>query len=133
MTNSMQPQSSLDITTPGGGEQRVSQRRRQQRDHQQEQQQQQQQSNDQPNSVVCLSQLSLQDEQIDEEDMTSSTGSSISIRRRAQWQDQQKSCPEFAAQWIAPAQKTTEDQTYETRRSSFHYNLHSKLNGLFQQ
>jgi hypothetical protein len=102
----------------------------------QEQKQQQTSSNNVPRDIMCLSQLSLQEAEDDGEDMTSST------RRRLQWQWQQESCREFAAQSLAPAQPPTEgllqsttsssDAVIKNRRSSFHYNLHSKLHGLFK-
>jgi hypothetical protein len=110
--------------------------------HQHQQQHQQQQSSDQ-RDVVCLSRLNLRDE--DEQDDTTDS----SMRRRLQWQEQQECCPEFAAQWLAPAQPPAftdecsslqEDpitnppphSDFVLRRSSFHYNLHSKLHGLFK-
>jgi hypothetical protein len=126
MTNSV-PQSPLNMVTPGGGASRT----QEQLVSQQQRKKQRQSDDHQEPPIAFMSRLQLQeeDENKDDEDMMMS-----SSRRILQWQEQQEHCPEFAAQWIAPAQKESSQYNIANaiRRSSFHYNLHSKLHGLFQ-
>jgi hypothetical protein len=131
MTNNMPQSRPQTIATPGsdgGGSGTQGQLARQQ-----QRQQRKRLSDDHQPPVVCMmSRLQLQEEvelgHDDEYIMSSSS------RRILQWQQQQEHCPEFAAQCIAPAQRESSqyDVANSIRRSSFHYNLHSKLHGLFQ-